>query len=56
MVCATEGAAAQAVQQLRKAALPKEKQGAHMRLLIIVNPCSGRGRSAAQLYTHLMVP
>ena len=46
MVCATEEAAAQAVQLLRDAALPKRKS-VQRRLLVILNPCSGRGRSAS---------
>ena len=44
MVCATEEAAAQAVQLLRDAAIPRKKS-AQRRLLVILNPCSGRGRS-----------
>ena len=43
LVCANEGAAAQAVQLLREAASPQKKD-AQRRLLIIINPCSGRGR------------
>lgn len=43
LVCANEGVAAQAVQLLREAASPLEKD-VQRRLLIIINPCSGRGR------------
>lgn len=43
LACANEGAAAQVVQLLREAASPQKKD-AQRRLLIIINPCSGRGR------------
>ena len=43
MVCTTEGAAQHAVRLLREAAAPPKKD-AQRRLLIIVNPCSGRGK------------
>ena len=43
MVCVTEKEAAQAVQALRDAALSGRKD-TKRRLLIVVNPCSGRGK------------
>ena len=43
MVCASEDAAAHAVRLLQEAAAPRKKD-AQRRLLIIVNPCSGRGK------------
>jgi len=43
MVSATEKGAAQAVQALRDAALSGRKDAQRL-LLIVVNPCSGRGK------------
>ncbi|CAL5222109.1 g4421 [Coccomyxa viridis] len=52
LVCVTEGAAQHAVRLLREAAAPRKKD-TQRRLLIIVNPCSGRGKARHTFTKHV---